>query len=257
MGISVEEAIHELRNREEVFVAYSQATRLPYVTCDEETFNDQARIFATEEEIKEYGNQFLEDKILLMGMKYEKKDYPRLYGTLYAIGVNSVIWIDGEEKIEIEIGKIANQRDMSKIEPSKRPLLNPALGLSGIYFMQELRRPVKQEEHKNIRELEEELIANLRKAEFLIAINAEQEEDGKLHIPYLKNKEDKIMQPVFTDVMEFEKFGRGKNLRVAKVTLDKLPSLMIPLANAYVVNPMGFNLVLNKEQIEKIAGISK
>ena len=74
MGISVEEAIHELRNREEVFVAYSQATRLPYVTCDEETFNDQARIFATEEEIKEYGKQLLEDKILLMGMKYEKKE---------------------------------------------------------------------------------------------------------------------------------------------------------------------------------------
>ena len=73
MGISVEEAIHELRNREEVFVAYSQATRLPYVTCDEETFNDQARIFATEEEIKEYGKQLLEDKILLMGMKYEKR----------------------------------------------------------------------------------------------------------------------------------------------------------------------------------------
>ena len=44
MGISVEEAIHELRNREEVFVAYSQATKLPYVTCDDETFNDQARI---------------------------------------------------------------------------------------------------------------------------------------------------------------------------------------------------------------------
>ena len=57
--------------------------------------------------------------------------------------------------------------------------------------------------------------------------------------------------------MEFEKFGRGKNLRVAKVTIDKLPNLMIPQANAYVVNPMGFNLVLNKEQIEKIAGISK
>lgn len=117
-----------------------------------------------------------------MGNEYEKKDYPRLYGTLYAIGVNSVIWIDGEEKIEIEIGKIANQRDMSKIEPSKRPLLNPSLELSWNYFMQELRRPVKQEEHKNIRELEEELIANLRKAEFLIAINAEQE--GRWKAPY-------------------------------------------------------------------------
>ncbi len=69
--------------------------------------------------------------------------------------------------------------------------------------------------------------------------------------------EKQLTKPVFTDVMEFEKFGRGKNLRVAKVTIDKLPSLMIPQANAYVVNPMGFNLVLNKEQIEKIAGISK
>ena len=121
MGISVEEAVKELRNRDEVFVAYSQATKLPYVTCDEETFNDQARIFATEEEIKEYGKKLLEDKVLLMGMKYEKKDFPRLYGTLYAIGVNSVIWTDGEEQIEVEIGRIASQRDMSKIEPSKRP----------------------------------------------------------------------------------------------------------------------------------------
>ena len=63
--------------------------------------------------------------------------------------------------------------------------------------------------------------------------------------------------PESTDVMEFEKFGRGKNLRVAKVTMDKLPSLMIPQANAYVINPLGFNLILNKEQVEKIAGISK
>ena len=57
--------------------------------------------------------------------------------------------------------------------------------------------------------------------------------------------------------MEFEKFGRGKNLRVAKVTMDKLPSLMIPQASAYVVNPLGFNLILNKEQVEKIAGVAK
>ena len=36
-----------------------------------------------------------------MGMKYEKKDYPRFYGTLYAIGVNSVVWVDGENQIEV------------------------------------------------------------------------------------------------------------------------------------------------------------
>ena len=45
MGISKEEAIKELQTREEIFVAYSQATKLPYVKCDEETFNDQAWFF--------------------------------------------------------------------------------------------------------------------------------------------------------------------------------------------------------------------
>ena len=39
MGISVEDAVKELQARETVFVAYSQATKLPYVTCGEETLS--------------------------------------------------------------------------------------------------------------------------------------------------------------------------------------------------------------------------
>ena len=52
MGITEQEAIKELQTRDAVFVAYSQATKLPYVICDEESFNDQVWVFATEEEIK-------------------------------------------------------------------------------------------------------------------------------------------------------------------------------------------------------------
>ena len=78
MGISKEEAIKELQTRETVYVAYAQATKLPYVRCDEETYNDQAWIFSTEEGIKAFGKKLVEEKILLMGMKFSKKDYPRL-----------------------------------------------------------------------------------------------------------------------------------------------------------------------------------
>ena len=154
---------------------YSQATKLPYVKCDEETYNDQAWIFSTEEGIKEFGKKMIEDKILLMGMRFSKKDYPRLYGTFYAIGVNTVVWVDGEDKIEIDLPDVAKQADMSKIEPAKRPLLNPTLELSGIYFMQELRRPVEKDQHGNLRELEEELIVNLKKSEYLVAMNVDPE----------------------------------------------------------------------------------
>ena len=257
MGISVEDAVKELQARETVFVAYSQATKLPYVTCGEETYNDQVWLFAEEETLKEFGKKKLEDKVLLMGMRYEKKDFPRMYGLLFSIDANTVIWNNGTDEIELDLEKIVRRPDLSKMEPAKRPVLNPSLQLSGIYFMQELRRPVEKEEHKNLRALEEELIANLKKSQFLVAMERNEEEPKKINIPYLKNKEGQILQPVFSDIMEFEKFGRGKNLRVAKVTIDKLPSLMIPQANAYVINPLGINLVLNKEQIEKIAGISK
>ena len=158
MGISEQDAIKELQTRDAVFVAYSQATKLPYVICDQESFNDQVWVFATEEEIKAFGKKKLEEKVLLMGMKYEKKDYPRFYGTLYAIGVNSVVWVDGENQIEVELTKIARQADFSQLEPKKQPLFNSTLLLSGIYFMQELRRPLKKEERTaNMREMEEEL----------------------------------------------------------------------------------------------------
>ena len=290
MGISKEEAIKELQNRETVFVAYSQATKLPYVKCDEETYNDQAWIFSTEEGIKEFGKKMLEEKVLLMGMKFTKKDYPRLYGTFYAIGVNTVVWVDGEDKIEIDLPDIAKQADMSKIEPAKRPLLNPTLELSGIYFMQELRRPVEKDQHGNLRELEEELIVNLKKSEYLVAMNVDPEDPKKINIPYLKNKKEElivnlkkseylvamnvdpedpkkinipylknkkeeILQPVFTDVMELEKFTKGQKLRIAKVPFAKLPELLIDKAMAYAVNPLGFNLVLNREQLNKIIGL--
>ena len=60
MGISEQDAIKELQTRDAVFVAYSQATKLPYVICDEESFNDQVWVFATEEEIKAFGKKKLE-----------------------------------------------------------------------------------------------------------------------------------------------------------------------------------------------------
>ena len=105
-----------------------------------------------------------------------------------------------------------------------------------------------------MREKEEELLANLKRSEFLVAMNPQGDDPKKISLPYLKNKDGKIFQPVFSDVLEFEKFGRGKKLRVAKLTFEKLSGIMMEQAEAIVVNPMGFNLLLNRKQMEIIAG---
>ena len=55
--------------------------------------------------------------------------------------------------------------------------------------------------------------------------------------------------------MEFDKFARGKKLRAAKVPFAKLPGLIINQAKGFVINPMGFNLILDRVQLGKILGV--
>ena len=54
-------------------------------------------------------------------------------------------------KLKIDLEKIVRKPDLSQMEPAKRPLINPTLQLSGIYFMQELRRPVEKEEQQKFK----------------------------------------------------------------------------------------------------------
>ena len=74
-------------------------------------------------------------------------------------------------------------------------------------------------------------------------------------MPYLKHQSGSILQPVFTDLWEFEKF-RGKSSRKLQpltVPLKGLLPAMIKEARGYALNPSGFNLVLLKEKIELLA----
>ncbi len=255
MAMTKEMAARELQTSSRLYVAYHTATKLPYVTCDEESYNDQVWIFASEEGLKKFAQEKFKEKILLAGTRFEKKDLNRLYATLYAIDANAIVYVKGDEQVEVELTAVARQADFSKMEESHRPLFNPALQLCGIYFMQELRRPREKDEPRpNLRAQEEELIANLRKAQFLVPMEVSPEDAKKISVPYLKNKNGDILQPAFTDVLELERFTRGKKLRAAKVTFDKLPGLLIEQAKALVINPMGFNLILDRDMLGKIGG---
>lgn len=41
--------IKKLQNLDEMLVAYSAVTRMPFATCDEESFNDQVWIFTDQD----------------------------------------------------------------------------------------------------------------------------------------------------------------------------------------------------------------
>ena len=54
MSVDYRLMIKNLQEMETLFVAFSQTTRMPYVECDEETFDDQVYLFAEEEEAKSW-----------------------------------------------------------------------------------------------------------------------------------------------------------------------------------------------------------
>lgn len=245
------ELIRKIQTQKEVFTVLSRATRLPFVICDPETFNDQVWIFEEKEMLEEAVKPLTEKKNPVAAIRVDNQSFLSFYTVLYTLGVNSIVYYEKEKKTELELEEVVKKPDFSSLPEEKRPLLNPQLQLSGIYFMQELRRGVEMEEKENLRELEEETAANLVKSRYLVAVNKPEEgQDSKnVQVPYIKTQNGDIYQPIFTDAEEFRKFNKEKKFTGMLVTFENLEKVIIPVAKGVAVNPQGFNLVLPKEKI--------
>ena len=243
--------VKEIQESDKLFVPYAAATRLPYVVCDEESYNDQVFLFSTEAELKAFAEKEAQKKIALLGMSFEKKTYPALYGNLHAIGVNSVVWMHGEDKTEIELTDLAPAPDYSKLEPAKRPLLNPSLALSGIYYMQEARKQTS--DRAALGELQEELLANVVRSEFLLPMTVDPKNPKKILVPSFKDKDGKMSYLYFSDIIEYQKFVGKQKFLMGKVPFKKIAELPGDNSIRFVLNPLGFNLTLTREQVQRLA----
>lgn len=61
-GVKKQEALTKLRMASELYVLMSGFTKMPYVSCDPDTYDDQVLIFWTEEEAKQEAKKLLENK---------------------------------------------------------------------------------------------------------------------------------------------------------------------------------------------------
>ena len=69
-------------------------------------------------------------------------------------------------------------------------------------------------------------------------------------MPYIKNSQGEVYQPLFTDAEEFRKFDKEKNLQALLVGFDNLEKVLIPTAKGVIINPQGFNLIIPKEKVQ-------
>lgn len=250
--------VKSIQRKPDFIVAYCGYTNMPFVLCDPDTFNDQVWIFDTEELLQEFAKAYTERKILLRGIKYLNKDFLGFFSLLFAIGVNELVFVNQAGKQLIEMEELVKKPDYSKLPPEKQPIFNPELQLTGLYFMQEMSRPVPIEEKSGLQEMEEELAANLSKGRYILPVellpgpdsDANKLKNRQYRIPILKNKNGDVLQPLFTDMPELAKFNKGNQFKALVVPFGHLPRLLVKDSRGFVLNPAGFHIAMPRELIE-------
>ena len=232
---------------------FSQATRMPMVFCHEVTMDDYIYIYLDEQEALEKARTLSDDKMPAFVVNCKEKEVLPFLAELRLIGVNAICFVtpkaNGGEEFLVQLTEFLKFPDFSKLPAEKRPVENPSLQLSMLYFMQEVRRPVEKEAKKNLAELEEETSVNLARARFIIPVQDVQEgdEQGKRAIMLLKNDKGDVFLPLFTDGAEARKFMKGQNCPVVTGAFVMVAD-MLKKGNAtgIVVNAATSNVILSK-----------
>lgn len=220
MAIDNSFIIKKLQGLPEMFVIFSQSTKHPYVTCNEESFDDQIHIFSDAEAAHAYvvaKNE--QEKIPVVSVRVAAEQFLHFYGTLYALGVNGVVLHDNDTETSLALEAIVHRRHNPDELPEKqRPVINPELMLTSLYFLQEMRRPVSEEEKEkaDLRAMDEELVANLVRGRFLSGIivdESEKDADSKAENPDGNTENEKVE--------DFESDVESKNAEDGKIEESK------------------------------------
>ena len=244
--VTRQETLEALRHPGELYVIMSAATKMPFVYCDEETYDDEVFLYYTLEDAKNKAKDLDEKKYKTGVAKLEEKVLLAFYTSLYTMGVNCLAVNHGTDTaISIQLPELVVRKNQEKTEDGRKLLENPELHLTALYFMQELRRLPSPELTDELKELQEEQLAHYQKGTYILAM----EENGQL--PVLKQKDGSMFQPIFTDILELNKFTRGKKMKLSAVPADKIPQALFPEAKGVVINPLGANVQLRVARPKK------
>ena len=240
------ETLKKLRSSMAVFVPMSGCTRMPYVICDPQTFDDEILLFFTEEDAKKVAQELKEAGNLMQVVKVDQASLLEFYSSLYPMGVNCILVNKGlEDELAVQLEELIRRLDEDKLPDGKIRVENPELHLTAIYFLQGMRSGKNKEMEEELKALHEEMVTHFKEGRYIVAI-----QEGK-GVPILKQKDGKAYQPVFTDIQEFKKFqnlNKGVVLKTAIIEATKLSETIPPEVEGVVVNPFGVNLQLQMKR---------
>ena len=110
MSVDKSSVLKKLRESDAIYVLMSDCTRMPFVVCDPETYDDEVFVFFSEEDAMRGGQEFLKANNPLKIFNIEKKYLLPFYSSLFPIGVNCMVIGKGtEEEIAIQLGELVRR----------------------------------------------------------------------------------------------------------------------------------------------------
>ena len=233
------EVIQSIQRAAEIYTIASVCTKMPYVFCDPETFDDEVFVFLKLEDAQTAAKALAKEKEPVSLVKVENKQLLHFFSNLYTIGVNCVVVDQNSGKEErLQLQEIVHRAEVKELPDGKVRVENPELVLTALYLMQKTQRLRLREGEQEIKDLQDEVMAHFSRGRYIVAFEADK------GIPLLKDKKDDTYQPVFTDIMEFQKFNRENRFRTAVIPAEKIPDLLAPETKGVTINPMTVNLQL-------------
>ncbi len=242
-----------LQKADPLYVMISDATRLPFIECDEETYDDEALLFDNQEAAQNIADSLTGKGYLVRSMEVPVNQRLAFFSSLFSMGINALLLNKGTEKSQlIELAEFISRPELPRFSSEiaeqlkKDPNIkfhveNPEFHLTAIYYIQKVRNNQAGQWKKEAEELHEEMLAHYREGYYISA----KSENGSM--PLLRKKDGLVLQPLFTDLQEFAKFQRankGMKLQNFIVSEKNFLKFLVKEASGIVINPFGISLVL-------------
>lgn len=248
----------------EIHVIYSSLTRAPYVSCEEEYFNkevnyfDEIIMYASQKDAIQKTEELAKADIPTIVVKVPQSQMLEMFSELFTLGIDGVRIHTPDDMFFYLLTEIINRPDYSDRPENERPLENAGVQLSMLTFMQEVRRKSADRSSKKLRDMEEEMLANILRSKFLIPIQEPEEGDTKGQLLMVKMNDESMMVPIFTDGVVFTRFAMGKKLKAIILPAERLAQMPLPTsANGFLINPNGVAVPLKKDYLEMLIPVSR
>ena len=117
------ETLNKLRTTEAIYVLMSSCTRMPYVVCDPETFDDEILLYYTEAEAKEEAMKLQKEGNPMQLVKVDENSRLSFFTGLFPMGVNCILVDKGlDGQITVQLVKAWSKSSATRIVPTSSKL---------------------------------------------------------------------------------------------------------------------------------------